>query len=73
MVSKLGTLRIKGGGFELRVCKLNVSSSLLLTYGLRSRVCVTVRLTVHPCKQTFVKSNNLVIQYKQHLWCTVVY
>jgi hypothetical protein len=28
---------------------------------------------VHPHKQTFVNCNNLVIQYKEHLWCTIIY
>jgi hypothetical protein len=44
-----------------------------------SRVHVTLRLTVHkfstshPYKQTIVNCNNLVIQYKEHLWRAFVY
>jgi hypothetical protein len=59
--------------------RVKVASSLLLTEGLRSHVDFTVRLTVHrffmlhSYKQTIIKCNNLVIQYKEHLLCTVVY
>jgi hypothetical protein len=44
----------------MRVFMFNVASSLLLTYGLRSRVHVTVRLTVH-----------LVHSLSVYLWCGV--
>jgi hypothetical protein len=70
MVSQLGIVRINGSGSELRVRKLNVASSLLLTLDLRSRVHVTLRLTVHkfstshPNKQIFLNCNNLVINIK---------
>jgi hypothetical protein len=41
MVSQLGTVRIKGGGYELRVCIVNIASSLSSTQEVISRVQVT--------------------------------
>ena len=57
---------------------VNVASSLSSTPEVISRVQLTeinsVRIfqrRIH--KQTFLNSKNLVKQYKEHLWCTVVY
>jgi hypothetical protein len=41
MVSQLGTVRIKGGGSELRVSLVNVASSLSSTQEVISHVQVT--------------------------------
>jgi hypothetical protein len=77
MVSLLGTVIIKRG---MLTASLNSQrSEQSVASGLSSRVHVTVRLTVHkvstshPYKQTFVICNNLAIQYKEYLWCGVVY
>jgi hypothetical protein len=67
------------GGVTVRLSLNFIIGCWGYTLDLRSRVHVTLRLTVHtfsrshPYKQTFVNCNNLVIQYKVYLWCTIVY
>jgi hypothetical protein len=65
MVSQLGTVRIKGGGFELRVSIVNVAISLSSTQEVISRVQITETngawiFQRRIYKQTSVNCNSLV-------------
>jgi hypothetical protein len=71
MISQLGTVRIKGGGFELRVWTVNVASRLSSTQDVISHVQVTeinsawiFQRRIH--KQTAVNCNSLVKYYKEY-------
>jgi hypothetical protein len=78
MVSHLGTVRIKGGGSELRLWTVSVASSLLSTQDvMKSRVHATLRITVHIFNvasiQTSVNSNISMLHYKEWLRYIIIY